>query len=87
MWVFYIRTTSIYGYIFKWFFHYPASPAESRILLVILLLTNSTFSNNDTYNPNRIEILYFSRVRSMLEHGSVVWNPHRAILITKIERI
>jgi hypothetical protein len=38
-------------------------------------------------NPNCIKILYFSLVRSILEYGSVVWNPYQANLITKIERI
>jgi hypothetical protein len=38
-------------------------------------------------NPNCIKILYFSLVRLILEYGSVVWNPHQANFITKIERI
>jgi len=36
-------------------------------------------------NPNCFILLYCSLVRSILEYGSIIWNPYQAGLISKIK--
>jgi len=38
-------------------------------------------------NPNCFILLYCSLVRSILEYGSVIWNPYQTGLINTIERV
>jgi hypothetical protein len=38
-------------------------------------------------NLSCLKVLYFSPVCFILEYGSIIWNPHQASLINKIEHV
>jgi hypothetical protein len=44
-------------------------------------------NTHDFNNTMSLKVLYFALIRSILEYGSVVWNPYQLNWINKIERV